>query len=583
MNNLLPLAAIYCRVSSRDQGAADKSSLSDQLKACRARAEADGYAVPDILVFEDQLSGTLDETERPAFGRLMNGARNGDFRRVYFWRVDRLGRDQAVIAGALRDLVRAGVDYVSVSEPDLANPLLRAVLAGVAEHERQTILARTRKGIEARRANQQWVAGMVPFGHRRGPGLTLEQCPDEAPIVRRIFDLSERGEGRIRIARQFNTENVPPPIAEIRMPGNDRVVRLRINAFGGMPGLLAYMEKIEATWWRAEPKWNESIVNRIIENTIYYGESGGRPYSVSPCPIISKAQFAAVNAAKAARKNKGANPRDNKLLSGLAVCGCCGRRYYAHQGGTPKTPRHYLFCRGRRTGTCSNPVVRLDAASSEVIERVTLYLTDNLKQQNFYDFMMRHGRRKMDEAQARLGKAQAELSAAETERRQLLDTLVDLRRLGLAERDMEDLAAKVKALTPTIEDRRREVEELISDLGRMKANVAVDDEEARAAARMAEDALWIEPTVDSFGRLAMGEPRDLLQIIVRKITVKTDGGLDIELNDSEDALAAVVRYLSDIALKALRSLDAVENLWREDQSNVVDLDTERFMRRVVKA
>jgi len=583
--NQKPLAAVYCRVSSREQGASDKTSLADQRARCQERATFDGFEVPGALVFEDQLSGTLDESERPAFGRLMAAARRGEFARLYFWRVDRLGRDQAVIAGALRDLVKAGVEYVSVSEPDLSNPLLRAVLAGVAEHERQTILTRTQRGLEARRANRQWVSGMLPYGHRRGPGLTLEQCPDEAPVVRRIFELAGQGFGRVNIAKKLNTEGIAPAIAVLRVPGNDRAVRVRINTFGGVAGLLTHMEKIGAGWWRGEPRWSESVVDHITSNTIYYGESAGRPYTINPCPIISKTTFEAVNAAKTERHNKGANPRDNKLLSGLVVCGCCGRRYYPHQGGTKKTPRHYLFCRGRRTGACDAPALRLDAAGQEVVERVTLHLTKHLSHKRFHEFLMQHGRRKVDEAQVRLAEAQAELEQAETERRTLLDSILELRRLGLGDKDMEELAAKVKTLTPVIEARRRETDNLIAELGQMRATVAADDEEAREAAHMAESALWLDADIDAFGRQLFGDPRDVLQLVVRRIVVSREGQLSIELDESDDALARVVRHLSDVALKTLRRLEAMAAARGQADSaeNVVDFELQRRLRLFVKA
>src|SRR5262249_32155415 len=110
------IGAIYARVSTGAQAAEDKIRLVDQERECRELAKREGYEIPKHLVFIDRVSGTLDEAERPAFGRMLDAARRGEFGKLYFFRVDRLGRDQAIISGALRDLAKAKVEFVSVRD-----------------------------------------------------------------------------------------------------------------------------------------------------------------------------------------------------------------------------------------------------------------------------------------------------------------------------------------------------------------------------------------------------------------------------------------------------------------------------------
>lgn len=63
-------AAIYARVSSADQASADKISINEQVRRCREAALAEGYEVPDDLVFIDAgESGALDEHQRAGYGK----------------------------------------------------------------------------------------------------------------------------------------------------------------------------------------------------------------------------------------------------------------------------------------------------------------------------------------------------------------------------------------------------------------------------------------------------------------------------------------------------------------------------------
>ena len=181
-------AAIYVRVSTDAQADNDRVSLPDQIRRCLDRALADGYEVAKPHIFSDTVSGTKDETDRPGFGALMASARARSFERVYVLALDRLSRDLIVGVRTLEEFEKLGLGFVSLQEAGVENPLVRNLLLTLASEERKKIVARTMNGKRIKRARGQFVSGTVPYGYRRADGLTLEPCPEEAPVLRRIYE-----------------------------------------------------------------------------------------------------------------------------------------------------------------------------------------------------------------------------------------------------------------------------------------------------------------------------------------------------------------------------------------------------------
>ncbi len=84
-------AAIYIRVSTREQATDDKVSLEVQQRECEAYCRRKGYeAVRSPYV--DVQSGTDSRKERASFEQMLGDARKGAFDIIVAWRPDRLFR-----------------------------------------------------------------------------------------------------------------------------------------------------------------------------------------------------------------------------------------------------------------------------------------------------------------------------------------------------------------------------------------------------------------------------------------------------------------------------------------------------------
>src|SRR5919107_5150135 len=96
---------------------------------------------------DDGISGTIPLHERPEGRRLLHDAKEGRFKTVLVYRLDRLGRSLLVIVDAHDRLQELGVSLRSGTEPiDTSTPsgrLIFQMLASFAEYERETIRERT--------------------------------------------------------------------------------------------------------------------------------------------------------------------------------------------------------------------------------------------------------------------------------------------------------------------------------------------------------------------------------------------------------------------------------------------------------
>lgn len=131
----------YYRVSTADQSiVAQRAALS---QGCKFDRE-----------FQDEgISGAVLAADRPGFNALLEYIRDGDTLHIYA--VDRLGRDALDVQSTIRALIAKGVTVDIRGLGAIAKgvgELIIAVLAQVADMERQRIAERTANGREVARA-----------------------------------------------------------------------------------------------------------------------------------------------------------------------------------------------------------------------------------------------------------------------------------------------------------------------------------------------------------------------------------------------------------------------------------------------
>ena len=180
--------AVYVRVSTKRQ------DTKNQEPDLRAWLKANRKGRP-VSWFRDEFTGAV--LKRPGMQKLDAAIRDGDVGTVVVWRLDRLGRTAHELLGWLNQLEVTGVEFISIRDAiDTTTPagkLLRTMLAGFAEYEREVLSERIKAGIsKAKAAGKHW--GGRTAGHRTR--LTPER-------LRSIGALLAAGKQKAQIAREL--------------------------------------------------------------------------------------------------------------------------------------------------------------------------------------------------------------------------------------------------------------------------------------------------------------------------------------------------------------------------------------------
>ena len=213
-----------------------------------------------------------------------------------------------------------------------------------------------------------FIGNVAPYGYRkvafkegRRTCHTLEPHPDEAPIVKRIFELYASGLGALKIAEQLDREHVPAPKGRGWSP--ESIPRMLSNVH--------YLGKV---------KWNERKTVRVVEDGVV---RSSRP--VAEDFLIFEGKHPAIvdqelwDKVQAIRGTHPKNHKAKNLTNPLAsILWCeCGRamiaRPYRDKNGEERcAPR--ILCGDRKR--CGNASAKLPDVVDEIVKVLREAITD---------------------------------------------------------------------------------------------------------------------------------------------------------------------------------------------------------------
>ena len=297
-------AALYARVSSDRQDV--DLSVAAQLRALRDYAEKNGYLVAREFIDEAE-SGRI--ADRPQFRKMIDEASRttAPFKEILVWKFFRFTRKREHAVAFKSMLRRKGIRVVSITEHADDTPtgkLMEAIIESVDEFYSENLAQEVTRGMREAASRGFWVSSHAPYGYNRvmvqdGPKKrpTLEINSDMSPIVKRMFDMAEAGNGTLEIIRTLNKEGISSPRGKL---------------------------------------WARTSVHNILTNEAYTGtlvwganaKDKGEPVRVEKAfpAIVTKAQFQLVGKHLSSRAPKFSHPRrvgSSYLLSGLVKCEAC--------------------------------------------------------------------------------------------------------------------------------------------------------------------------------------------------------------------------------------------------------------------
>ena len=337
--------AIYARYSSDLQKC---QSIEDQIRICREAAQLRGWHIVDYYT-DAALSGA--SMKRPGLQKMMQDAADGKIEAILTEALDRLSRDQADMATIYKRTQFYGVKIVTLSEGNVG--LTDVGLKGLMNHlylveMKQKVL----RGQRGRAENGKIPAGLC-YGYDvvrrfddKGQPVRGERSvnPEQAKVIRRIFEEYDAGKSPRAIAADLNKEGIPGPTGKHWAAST---IRGRLERATGILANPNYVGKI--LWNRLREDKEPDTLRRIprINPREQWVEGDAPHLRIIEQDLWDRVQMRLKELSfKQSEVHKANRPKH--LLSGLLVCGECGG------GFTKRTPDRY-GCTNHRDGRgCKN-------------------------------------------------------------------------------------------------------------------------------------------------------------------------------------------------------------------------------------
>jgi len=202
--------AAYCRVSTDLEEQA--SSYASQIRSyTELISQHEGWELVDIYA-DEAVSGTKTD-KREDFNRLLADCRKGKIDRVLVKSISRFSRNTKDCLAALRELMRLGVtvqfEKENIDTGTLTTELMVSVSGSLAQQESLSIAENIRMGYRRRMARGEYITNKPPYGYRNAGGGKLEIVPEEAEVIRWVFESYLNGHTPAWIAAEMNRRGIP--------------------------------------------------------------------------------------------------------------------------------------------------------------------------------------------------------------------------------------------------------------------------------------------------------------------------------------------------------------------------------------
>jgi site-specific DNA recombinase len=538
-------AIIYARVST-DEQARSGYSLAQQIEACRAWCEREGYEVLEVITDPGQSGASL---ERPGMDRVRDLVAAGGVSVMLAQDRDRFAREPAYLYLLRKEFEEHGCKIRALNDRGDESPegeLTDGILDQLAKFERAKTAERTRRGRLRKAREGKVVATRSPrYGFKLNAARDCYEVDEEKmALIRRIFREVANGTTLQAIALKLEREGVPTPqgakfwdrsffrhcvFDDVYRPHSfDEVVAVV------SPLVAARLDpsKEYGLWWFNRRRMTSTPVSEVSGDGRRYGKrysSYTKPKEewiavpVSDAGVPREIVDLAREQIKDNRRPSSAGHRFWELSGGIGRCAACNRVLISRMRNKKKGGRRYQYfyyiCSGyNKHGFKACEKARFASATKlegQVWEFVRGILLDPAELRSDLDLAIEL------EKEGRYGDPEAEakhwlekLSEIDEERRGFL-------RLAAKGRIMdEELDEELAAL----EETRRTAERELKDLRRHKERVEQMEQDRDA---VLEHYASLAPEV--LDSLTSEERHHLYNKLRLKVWLYKSGDLEIEM------------------------------------------------------
>lgn len=196
--------AAYCRVSTDKEAQEGSYELQEQYFT---ELITSNPAMELVGIYGDKGRSGLKRAGRPGLQRLLEDCRAGKVQLILTKSISRFARNMAECAEMIRELRSLGVNILfeeqDIDSQDTAGDLVLNIFAAIAEEESHSISQ------HALMAHEQYVLegrpyGRISYGYKNGGNHKWIINEDEAPLVRKAFEMADAGRSYAEIRRALD-------------------------------------------------------------------------------------------------------------------------------------------------------------------------------------------------------------------------------------------------------------------------------------------------------------------------------------------------------------------------------------------
>jgi site-specific DNA recombinase len=358
-------AIIYVRVST-DEQARSGYSLAQQVEACRAWCEREGYEVLEVITDPGQSGASL---ERPGMDRVRDLVAAGGVSVVLAQDRDRIAREPAYHYLLRKEFEEHGCKIRALNDRGDDSPegeLTDGILDQLAKFERAKTAERTRRGRLRKAREGKVVATRSPrYGFKLNAARDGYEVDEEKmAVVRRIFREVADGTTLRAIALKLEREGVPTPrgakfwdrafsrhcvFDDVYRPHSFDEVEAVVS-----PQVAARLDpsKEYGLWWFNRRRMTSTLVSEVSGDGRRYGKrysSYTKPkeeWIAVPVPdagVPREIVDVAREQIKDNRRPSSAGHRFWELSGGIVRCAGCNRVLNSRKRSKKKGGRRYQY------------------------------------------------------------------------------------------------------------------------------------------------------------------------------------------------------------------------------------------------
>lgn len=318
--------------------------------------------------YDDGYSGT--SMSRPGMQEMLEQIKNNEIQVVIVKDISRFSRDYIELGTYMEQIFPfMGIRFIAITDRyDSRNYIGQtaeldiAFKSLLADFYCKDVSAKVKSSIETKREQGKYATGLAPFGYAKDL-YKLIIVPEEAEVIRYIFQLSVEGNNLTQICKRLNDEGIMTPLEykNLRKKQNRRE-----------------LEKPTKFWQAGTVRsilTNESYIGNMVYNKTRQSAIGSRKKILNPraewkicenhhIPIVDREMFAIVqkkfNQRKSSRRNNIIYP-----LRGKVFCGYCKRTLKVMKLAEEKL---FFYCANEKIS--SNVKCIKESFSNEELEKI---------------------------------------------------------------------------------------------------------------------------------------------------------------------------------------------------------------------